>query len=316
MPPFERLALFTGNAHPTLARQIAQHLARPLGEMVVRQFRDGESQVEILDDVRGTDVFLIQPTSPPVNQNLMELLVMVDAARRASAGRITTVLPYYGYARQEKKTHGREPISAKLVANLLTVAGADRVLTMDLSAPAIEGFFDIPMDHLTAIPLLVRHVTRLKLDDVVVVAPDVGAVRRADRFRQLLGGYPLAILFKDRPRPDEVAVQGMVGEVQGRCALLVDDLISTGNTLIAAAESLLESGAERVLAVATHGVFAEGAVERLLASPIERVIVTDSIPAPTTPPGLEMVSIASLLGEVINRIHYGISVSDLLRDLA
>ncbi|MBA3531038.1 MAG: ribose-phosphate pyrophosphokinase [Ardenticatenales bacterium] len=315
MPQFERIAIFTGNAHPALARGIAQQVGRPLGEMVVRQFRDGETQVEIKDDVRGTDVFLIQPTSPSVNQNLMELLVMIDAARRASAGRITAVIPYYGYARQEKKTYGREPISAKLVANLLTVAGADRILTLDLSAPAIEGFFDIPMDHLSAVPLLVRHVMKMHLPDIVVVAPDVGAVRRADRFQQVMGGKPLAILFKDRPKPDEVSVQGMVGEVQGKCALLVDDLISTGNTLIAAAELLLAQGAERVLAVATHGVFAEGAIERLHASPIERVVITDSIPLPSQTPGVEVVSVAPMLGEVINRIHYGISVSDLIRDL-
>ncbi len=315
MAQFERMAVFSGMAHPALAEQVAQSLKRPLGEIVVRQFRDGESRVQIMDDIRGADVFLVQPTSPPVNQNLMELLVMVDAARRASAGRITTVIPYYGYARQEKKTSGREPISAKLVANLLTMAGANRVLTMDLSAPAIEGFFDIPVDHLTMIPLLAKHVSKLNLEDVVVVAPDVGAVQRADRFRQLLGGVPLAILFKDRPRPDEVTVEGMVGEVAGRNVVLVDDLISTGNTLIAAAEKVRAQGALRIFAVATHGVFAEYAIERLHDSLIERTIVSDTIPVPGDGASLEVVPVAPMLAEVINRVHFGISVSDLLRDL-
>jgi ribose-phosphate pyrophosphokinase len=315
MPPYERLALFSGNAHSQLAQKISHHLKRPLGDIMVSQFRDGETQVRIQDDIRGVDVFLFQPTSPPVNQNLMELLVMMDAARRASAGRITAVVPYYGYARQEKKTNGREPISAKLVANLLTGAGADRLLTIDLSAPAIEGFFDIPVDHLSAVPLLVQHITRKQLRDIVVVAPDVGATRRADRFRQLLGGASLAILFKDRPKPDEVAMQGMVGEVRDKTAVLVDDLISTGKTLVAAAEILRERGAERVLAVATHGVFSEGAIERLAASPLECTIVTDTIPIPAEAPGMEVVSLAPLLAEVINRIHYGISIRDLLRNL-
>ncbi|MCB0078580.1 MAG: ribose-phosphate pyrophosphokinase [Anaerolineales bacterium] len=315
MPQYERLALLSGNAHPSLAQAIAAHINRQLGQINVSQFRDGESHVQILDDVRGSDLFLIQPTSPSVNQHLMELLVMIDAAKRASAGRITAVLPYYGYARQEKKTNGREPISAKLVANLLTVAGADRILTMDLSAPAIEGFFDIPVDHLSAIPLLMQHVAALQLENVVVVAPDVGAVQRADQARRLLANRPLAILFKDRPEPDEVEVESMVGEVEGCTVLLVDDLISTGNTLIAAAQMLKARGAQRVIAVATHGVFAERAVDNLAASPIERTIVTDTIPLETGAPHIEVVSIAPMLAEVINRIHYGISVSDLIRSI-
>lgn len=315
MPQYQRIAVFSGNANPTLAKDISWHIKRPLGDIEVNQFRDGETHVEIKSDVRGTDVFLIQPTSPPVNQHLMELLVMIDAMRRASAARITAVMPYYGYARQDKKSQGREPISAKLVANLLTHAGANRVLTMDLSAPAIEGFFDIPVDHLTAGALLLRHIQKKRIENPVVVAPDVGGVRRADRFRQMMGGVPLAMLFKDRPKPDEVAIQGMVGDVTGKTAIIVDDLISTGNTLIAAAESLLASGAERILAVATHGVFAEGAVERLAASPIESLSITDTIPLPPDATEIEKVSIAPLLAEVINRIHYGISVSDLIRDL-
>jgi ribose-phosphate pyrophosphokinase len=321
MPQFERISIFTGNAHPQLAGDIARQMNRPLGRIEVTQFRDGETHVQIMDDIRGADVFIVQPTSPPVNQNLMELLIMIDAANRASAGRITAVIPYYGYARQEKKTHGREPISAKLVANLVTVAGADRVLTMDLSAPAIEGFFDIPMDHLTAVPLLAQHVRTLGLENVAVVAPDVGAVQRADRFRQLLAQPagqaanlpPLAILFKERPRPDEVLVQGMVGEVKGRCAIMVDDLISTGNTLIAAAELLMQRGATSVLAVATHGVFVGDAIERLGQSHIQRVIVTNTIPLMNETSVVEVVDIAGVLAEVLNRVHFGISVSDLMR---
>lgn len=313
MAKFERFSIFSGNAHPQLAKDIVSHIKRPLGRAEVSQFRDGETQVLILDDVRGTDVFLVQPTCSPVNQNLMELLVMIDAMRRSSAGRITAVMPYYGYARQEKKSRGREPISAKLVANLLTEAGADRILTMDLSAPAIEGFFDIPVDHLTAGPLLVRHIQKKRIENPVIVAPDVAAVPRADRFQQMMGGAPLAILFKDRPKPDEVIMQNMVGNVAGKSAIIVDDLISTGKTLIAAAERLIEEGAERVFAVATHAVFAEGAIERLAASPIESISVTNTIPIPADAPSIEVVSIAALLAEVINRVHYGISVSDLIR---
>lgn len=315
MTKHERLAIFTGNAHPTLAANIVKAMKRPLGNAEVSRYRDGETRVLIMDDIRDSDVFLIQPSSPPVNQNLMELLVMIDAARRASAGRITAVIPYYGYARQEKKTSGREPISAKLVADLLTQAGADRILAMDLSAPAIEGFFNIQVDHLTATPLLVRHLMKKQIQNPVVVAPDVGAVRRADKVRQAFGGCPLAILFKDRPRPDEVDIQGIVGDVNGRYAIIVDDLISTGNTLIAAAETCLAQGATHVIAMATHGVFAEGAIERLHASPIELTLVTDTIPIPAKAPGVEVVSIAPMLSEVINRVHYGISVSDLVRDM-
>lgn len=315
MAKFERFSVFSGNAHPQLSKDIVSRIKRPLGRVEVSQFRDGETQVLIIDDVRGTDVFLVQPTCFPVNQNLMELLVMIDAMRRSSAARITAVMPYYGYARQEKKSGGREPISAKLVANLLTQAGADRILTMDLSAPAIEGFFDIPVDHLTAVPLLVRHIQKKRIQNPVIVAPDVAATARGDRFQQMMGGAPLAILLKDRPKPDEVIIQGLVGDVAGKSAIIVDDLISTGKTLIAGAERLIAEGAEQVFAVATHAVFSEGAIERLAASPIESISVTNTIPIPDDAPCIEIVSIAPLLAEVINRIHYGISVSDLIRHM-
>lgn len=314
MPPYDRLALFGGSAHPDLTRAVAEAARRPQGHITVGRFKDGEIHVELQDDVRGADVFLIQPTSPPVNEHLMELLVMIDASRRASAGRITAVMPYFGYARQEKKTTGREAISAKLVANLLTTAGADRVVMMDLSAPAIEGFFDIPVDHLSAVPLLARHLAGLELVSPVIVAPDVGAVRRTDRLRRRMGDLPLAILFKDRPRPDVATISSMVGDVEGCCAILLDDLISTGGTLVAAANLLVERGAARVLAVATHGVFSSDAMRVLNDSPLERVIVTDTIPA-AADPLLEVVTVAPLLGEVITRIHFGISVRDLIRSL-
>ncbi len=317
MPAYERMILMAGNANRTLAHHIAQAVRRPLARVVVSRFRDGETQVLIEDDIRDADVFIVQPTAPPVNENLMELLILVDAARRASAGRITAVMPYYGYSRQEKKAQGREPITARLVANLLTVAGANRVLVVDLTNPAIEGFFDIPVDHLSAAKLLAARVKRLcRVDEeIVLVAADEGAVRRVDRFRRYFHrDVPLAVIFKDRPRPDEVNVVGLVGDVEGKTAILVDDIISTGGTLIAAADIVQHHGATRILAAVTHPVLVEGAANRLAETPIERILVTDTIETPALPPVFEVVTLAPLLGEVLNRIHYGISVSELMRN--
>jgi len=310
------LLLCSGNANRPLAEAVARRLELPLANALVTTFKDGESRVRIDEDVRGTDAFVIQPTSPPVNHHLMELLVIIDALRRASARQVTAVLPYYGYARQEKKAAGREPISAKLVANLITTAGADRVVTFDLTAPAIEGFFDIPVDHLRATPILADYFRTLNLQNLAVVAPDAGAVKRAEDFRQRVApDAPLVIVFKHRPRADTAEVQEMVGDVAGRTAILVDDLISTGGTLLVAAEALLERGAESVHACATHGVLAADAAERLTESPLKRIVVTDTIDLPPECRSEKIVvcSVAPLLAETIRRIHEQRSVSELFR---
>ncbi|MCA9877787.1 MAG: ribose-phosphate diphosphokinase, partial [Thermomicrobiales bacterium] len=250
--------------------------------------------------------------SDPVNHHLMELLLIIDALRRASAARITAVIPYFAYAKQEKKTSGREPISAKLVANLLTTAGADRILTMDLHSPAIEGFFDIPVDHLRAAPILSRHINRQKLDDLVIVSPDAGGVARAEDLRGRTGGS-LAIISKRHPGPDVTEALEMVGNVAGKPAVLVDDMISTGGTLVVAAELLQERGAGEILAAATHGMFAAEGLELIDKSPIERLFVTDTLPLPQDGPTekIEMVSVAPLLAEAITRIHKDLSISAL-----
>ncbi|NTV64914.1 MAG: ribose-phosphate pyrophosphokinase, partial [Oscillochloris sp.] len=242
-----RLLVFSGNANEALAREIATSLRIGLGRTLVGQFKNGETRVKLHDNVRGCDVFVVQPTCSPVDHHLMELLLLIDALRRASAARVTAVIPYYGYAKQEKKTSGREPISAKLVANLIRTAGADRVLTMDLHAPAIEGFFDIPVDHLQAAQMLADYIRGLNLPNPVVVSPDAGGVGRANRFRERIGAG-LAIIAKQRPEPDIAEVLEMVGEVEGKTAIIVDDMISTGGTLVEAAHALLERGARSVYA--------------------------------------------------------------------
>jgi ribose-phosphate pyrophosphokinase len=313
--PSETLKLFTGNANPKLAQEIADYLNMPLGKATVGRFANGEIQVKIEENVRGRNIFLIQPTCDPVNDNLMELLIMIDALKRASAHTITAVVPYYAYAKQEKKTSGREPISAKLVANLITVAGANRVVTIDLHAGAIQGFFDIPLDHLVALPLLAEHFTKkeFKNNNTVVVSPDAGGVARARTFAERLSAT-LAIIFKRRPRPDVSEVIEVVGQVKGKRALLIDDMISTGGTLISAAETLLERGASEVFACGTHPVFAKGAVELLENSPIKELVVTNTIPLSEEAKKskkIQVISVAPLLGEAIKRIHNNQSVSEL-----
>ena len=307
-----RLQVFSGSAHPALAAQIMRELEAPLGRAVIGSWRNGETRVKLEENVRGSDVFVIQSMSDPVNHHLMELLLIIDALRRASAARITAVIPYFAYAKQEKKTSGREPISAKLVANLLTTAGADRILTMDLHSPAIEGFFDIPVDHLRAAPILSRHINRLKLDDLVIVSPDAGGVARAEDLRGRTGGS-LAIISKRHPGPDVTEALEMVGDVNGSSAVIVDDMISTAGTLVVAAELLQQRGAGEILSAATHGIFAQDALGLIDRSPIERLYVTDTVPLPQDGPTekIEVVSVAPLLAEAITRIHKDLSISAL-----
>jgi ribose-phosphate pyrophosphokinase len=307
-----RLQVFSGSAHPALAAQIMRELEAPLGRAVIGSWRNGETRVKLEENVRGSDVFVIQSMSDPVNHHLMELLLIIDALRRASAARITAVIPYFAYAKQEKKTSGREPISAKLVANLLTTAGADRILTMDLHSPAIEGFFDIPVDHLRAAPILSRHINRLKLDDLVIVSPDAGGVARAEDLRGRTGGS-LAIISKRHPGPDVTEALEMVGDVNGSSAVIVDDMISTAGTLVVAAELLQQRGAGEILSAATHGIFAQDALSLIDRSPIERLYVTDTVPLPQDGPTgkIEVVSVAPLLAEAITRIHKDLSISAL-----
>ncbi|HET9016253.1 MAG TPA: ribose-phosphate pyrophosphokinase [Thermomicrobiaceae bacterium] len=307
-----RLQVFAGNSNPALAQAIMTVLESSLGRATVGTWSDGETRVKLEENVRGSDIFVIQSMCQPVNQNLMELLLLLDAVRRASAARVTAVVPYFGYARQEKKTTGREPISAKLVANLLTTAGADRVLTVDLHSAAIEGFFDIPVDHLRATPILAGHVRRQGLTDVVVVSPDSGGVGRADEFRERAGGS-LAIISRKHPRPEQSELLEMVGDVDGRNAVIVDDIISTGETLAKATEALLVRGARSVRAAAIHPVLAGNALAEIAGSSIEQVIVTDTIPLPdgVLREKVEVLTVAPLLAEAIMRIHKDLSISAL-----
>jgi ribose-phosphate pyrophosphokinase len=306
-----RLQVFSGTAHPRLAQDIMRMLDAPLGRALVDQWRNGETRIRLEESVRGSDVFVIQPLCAPVNHNIMELMLLIDALKRASADRITAVIPYFAYARQEKKTTGREPISAKVVSNMLVTAGVDRVLAMDLHAPAIEGFFDIPVDHLRGTSLLARRFHKEFDLPVVAVSPDSGGVTRAENFRALTGGS-LAIISKRRPSPDETEVIEMVGNVDGQPCVIVDDMISTGSTLVEAAELLAKRGAAEIYAAATHGVFAADAFERIEQSPISRVIVTDSVPIPESRRDMiEVVTIAPMLAEAIMRIHNDMSVSAL-----
>ncbi len=295
-----------------LARDITAHLNLNPGRAMVGQFKNGETRVKIDENVRGSDVFVIQSLTMPVDHHLMELLIMVDALRRASARRITAVVPYYGYAKQEKKTTGREPITAKLIANLLTTAGADRLLTMDLHAPAIEGFFDIPVDHLQAGPLLVDYFRNKALQNVVSVSPDAGGVGRANKFRERIDAG-LAIIAKQRPEADVAEVVEMVGDVDGKTAVIVDDMISTGGTLVEAAKLLHERGAKRIFACATHGIFAGAAFAHMVDSHLEEIVVTDTIvlPPEASAARIKTISVAALFAEAIMRIHKDLSLTTL-----
>ncbi len=307
------LKVFSGNAHPGLAREICDHLGVPVGDAFVGRFPDGEVRLQIQENVRGADVFVVQPTCAPVNENLMELLIMLDALRRASAERITAVMPYYGYARQDRKDRPRVPISSKLVADLLTSAGANRVLALDLHASQIQGYFNIPVDHLFAIPVTVEYFRKLKSKNLVVVSPDPGGVERARAFAKKLRA-PLAIIDKRRENERVVEVMNVIGEVGGKTCLIVDDMIDTGGTLVRGAKALLEKGAEKVFACCTHGVFAGEAIKIICDAPLEQVVTTNSVPL--SPEGqkcarIKVLSVAKLLADAIRSIHEETSVSKL-----
>jgi ribose-phosphate pyrophosphokinase len=308
------IKLVAGNSNPRLAEAIGAHLRTPLAKAVVRRFADMEIFVEILENVRGTDVFVIQSTSFPANDHLMELLIIIDALRRASARRITAVIPYFGYARQDRKSGSRTPISAKLVANLITNAGADRVLTVDLHAGQIQGFFDIPTDNLYASPVMVRDIRdRFDLTKVMVVSPDVGGVVRARGLAKRINA-PLAIIDKRRERAGESEVMNVIGEVEGRTCILVDDIVDSGGTLVNAADALIEHGAADVYAYITHGVLSGGAVARTSASRLKELVITDSIQASEAvrvAANIRVLSIATLIGEAISRTAAEESVSSL-----
>lgn len=310
----DRMRIFTGNANPLLAQSIADCLGISLGQILVSRFSDGEIRVQVGENARGLDVFIVQPTCAPVNENLMELLIMLDAFRRASARRITCVVPYYGYARQDKKVKPREPITARLVANLLEVAGANRVLTVDLHAQQIQGFFNLPVDHLYAGPLIGEYLIESGLahENCVVVSPDVAGTPRAKTLAEMLDA-PFAIIAKRRPEPNKVEVMEVVGNVEGKTAIMIDDMVDTGGSLVQGAEALIERGATGVIACCTHPVLSGNAPERILNSPIRKLIVTDTIPVPPEKLNekITVLSVAPLLAEAILRIHNDDSVSVL-----
>ena len=310
-----RLRLFSGSANTKLSQEVARYLGMDLGPMVRKRFADGEIYVQIQESIRGCDVYLVQPTCYPVNDHLMELLIMVDACHRASARQITAVIPYYGYARADRKTAGRESITAKLVANLITQAGANRVLAMDLHSAQIQGYFDIPFDHVYSSPVLIDYLSNKQLSDIVVVSPDVGGVARARAFAKKLNDAPLAIIDKRRQAHNVAEVMNVIGDVAGKTAVLVDDMIDTAGTICEGARLLRAEGARQVYACATHAVFSPPACERLAAGLFEEVIVTNTIPVPAEHhfPQLTVLSVANIIGENIWRIHEDSSVSSMFR---
>jgi len=307
------LKIFSGRAHPALAQEICAYLGIPLGNLTLYNFSDGEDYCQIDENVRGADVFVVQPTCSPVNDHVMELLILLDAFRRSSASRITAVLPYFGYARQDKKDKPRVPIAAKLMADLLTAAGADRILTMDLHAAQIQGFFNIPVDHLFAAPVILDAIRKLQLDDLVIVSPDVGGLTRARAIAKRLEAS-LAVIDKRRTGKNETEILNVVGDVDGKDVLILDDIIDTAGTLVQAAAALRTGGAKRTYAAAVHGVFSGPALERIEGSKLESLLVTNTIPveaAMARCPRIRALSVAPLLGEAIQRIHDGASVSSL-----
>ena len=308
------MMLFTGTGNPALSEKIAERLGKNLGSIQIQRFSDGEIHVMVEESVRGDDVFIVQSMPTPVNEHLMELLIMIDAFKRASAQRVNVVVPYYCYSRQDRKVKPREPVTAKLVANLLTAAGANRLLTIDLHSGQSVGFFDIPVDNLYAGPIIADYIMKnIEVTaNTVVVSPDVGGVPRARGLAEALG-TPLAIIVKRRPEPNECEVMEVIGDVSGKKAIMLDDMIDTGGSVISGANALLERGAEEIYAACTHGVLSNGAPERLVASPIKKLIITDTIPMPEDRRNgkIEVVSVADLLADAIYRIHCDRSVSEI-----
>ena len=314
----ETLALFTGNANPALAHDIARHLQQPVGRAAVGRFSDGEVNIEIMENVRGRDVFIVQPTSPPANDHLMELLVMVDACRRASAARITAVVPYFGYARQDRRPRAtRSAITAKLVADMISNSGVHRLLTLDLHSDQIQGFFAIPVDNVYGSPVLLGEVWRQRYPNLIVVSPDVGGVVRARAIAKRLDDADLAIIDKRRPRPNESKIMNIIGEVENKTCVLIDDMVDTAGTLCVAAHALKEEGAVKVVAYITHAVRSGGAVERVATSELDELVVTDTVALSQEArdcPRIRQLSVASLLAETIRRIRDEESVSSLYID--
>jgi len=305
--------VFSGSSNQELAKEIARHLSIELGKTELKRFSDGETLIKIEESVRGADVFIIQPTCSPSNETIMELLIFIDAVKRASAEHITAVMPYYGYARQDKKLYAREPISAKLVSNLIETAGANRVLCLDLHSGAIQGFFDIPADNLSAMNLLAEFFGKKGVKNLVVVSPDAGGVKRAKKFSEIIG-VDLAIINKFRPKENVAETIGVLGNVKEKNCIMVDDMIDTAGTLCAAAKTLKENGAKKIFACATHGIFSGEAFKKINESDIDEVIVTDSVPLKRDAPGkITVLSIAPLIADAIKRIHSGKSISELFR---
>ncbi len=306
------MKVFSGNANNELAENICKELGIPIGNCDVNHFSDGEINVNISETVRGIDVFIVQPTCSPVNDNLMETLIIIDAVKRASAGRVNAVIPYYGYARQDRKTKAREPITAKLVANLLTTAGADRVISMDLHAAQIQGYFDIPVDHLSGVPRLAEYFKDIVDEETVIVSPDLGGVTRARTFANLLD-LPIAIIEKRRPKANVAEVMNIIGDIDGKNVILIDDIIDTAGTITQAASVLKNFGAKKVYGCATHGVLSGPAIDRIEKSELEKFIITDTIPLPEDKiiDKIEVVSVAPIFAEAIRRIHDNESVSKL-----
>ena len=304
------LRIFTGNANPALAQLICNHLNTDLGKLHVGRFADGEVDVQLLESVRAHDCYIIQPTCPPVNENLMELLIMIDTFKRASAGKITAVVPYFGYARADRKSSPRVPITAKLASNLITKAGADRIMTLDLHAGQIQGFFDIPVDHLRARKVFLDYFAGFDRNNLVVVSPDVGGVERARKFAARMDAG-LVIIDKRRPKPNEAVVYNVIGDVKGKTAIIFDDIVDTAGTLTTVAQTIKERGAKEIYAASTHGLLSRNAIERINNSAIEKLVITDSLPVRDLGSKVETLSVSYLLADAISRNHNGQSLSDI-----